>query len=101
MRGSTLATAVTRNDGAVYLQAVTAPARTATLTVGARLEDNERFGSYATYRTGVSVRLAAGGPGGASIRTGFKEPRLSENFANGVPRGDTGRPRAPSFDWEG
>jgi vitamin B12 transporter len=100
MRGSTLATAASRNDGAVYLQAVTAPARTATLTVGARLEDNERFGSYATYRTGVSVRLAAGTRAVASIGTGFKEPSFYENFASGFVRGNPGLRPEHSFSWE-
>src|SRR5216117_888578 len=54
MAGTTLDTARTRNDGAVSLQLQTGPERPVTLILGARLEDNERFGTYATYRTGLS-----------------------------------------------
>jgi vitamin B12 transporter len=100
MRGTTFATAQSRNDGAVYVQAVTPPERPASLTVGARLEDNERFGSYATYRSGVSVRLAAGTRAVAALGTGFKEPSFYENFASGFVRGNPGLRPEHSFSWE-
>jgi vitamin B12 transporter len=100
MQGSSLATARSRNDGAVYLQGVTWAERAVSLTLGVRLEDNERFGSYATYRSGVSVRLAPGTRAVASIGTGFKEPSFYENFASGFVRGNPGLRPEHSFNWE-
>ncbi len=100
MHGTTLDTARSRNDGAVYVQLVTSPERRAGLTVGARLEDNQRFGSYATYRAGVSVGLAARTRAVASIGTGFKEPSFYENFATGFVRGNPDLRPEHSFSWE-
>jgi vitamin B12 transporter len=100
MDGTTFATAQARNDGAVYVQAVTPPERTASLTVGARLEDNQRFGSYATYRAGISVRLAPGTRAVASIGTGFKEPSFYENYASGFVRGNPDLRPEHSLSWE-
>src|SRR5207247_2968223 len=55
MAGTTLDTARTRNDGAVSLQLQTGPERPVTLILGARLVDNERFVTDATYRAGLSA----------------------------------------------
>lgn len=100
MQGTSLATAQSRNDGAVYLQLVSWAERAVSLTLGARLEDNERFGSYATYRNGVSVRLAPGTRAVASIGTGFKEPSFYENYASGFVRGNPSLRPEHSFNWE-
>jgi vitamin B12 transporter len=100
LNGTSLATAQSRNDGAVYLQVVTLARRATSLTLGARLEDNERFGSYATYRTGVAVRLAAGTRAVASIGTGFKEPSFYETFATPFARGNPNVKPEHSFSWE-
>lgn len=100
VEGTSLATAQSRNDGAVYLQVVTPPVRSASLTLGARLEDNERFGSYATYRAGGSVRLAAGTRAVASIGTGFREPSFYETFATPFSHGNPNLKPEHSFSWE-
>ena len=101
MQGTSLATAQSRNDGAVYLQAVTVAERTVSVTLGARLEDNERFGSYATYRSGISLRLAPGTRAVASIGTGFKEPSFYENYASGFVHGNPDLRPEHSLSWEG
>src|SRR5205809_2220195 len=50
MAGTTLDGSRSRTNGAIYLQGVSNPARPVDLTIGGRLEDNQRFGTYATYR---------------------------------------------------
>jgi len=100
MTGTTLDTTRARNDGAAYLQVVTASERPLNLTLGGRLEDNQRFGRYATYRAGVSVRIGAGARAVASVGTGFKEPGFYQNFATGFVRGNPDLKPEHSRSWE-
>ncbi len=100
MAGTTLDGSRSRTNGAIYLQGVTSPERPVDVTIGARLEDNERFGTYATYRAGVSVRLAEGVRAIASLGTGFKEPSFFENFATGFVRGNPDLRPEHSRSWE-
>jgi vitamin B12 transporter len=101
MEGTTLATPQARNDGAVYGQLVTGLERPVSLTAGARLEDNQRFGRYATYRAGISLRLAARTRAIASVGTGFKEPSFYQNFATGLfAHGNPDLKPEHSFSWE-
>ena len=100
MAGTTLDGSRSRTNSAIYLQGVSNPARPVDLTIGGRLEDNQRFGSYATYRAGVSARLAKGVRAIASVGTGFKEPGLFENFATGFTRGNPDLRPEHSRSWE-
>src|SRR6266704_1992947 len=100
MAGTTLDTARTRNDGAVSLQLQTGPERPVTLILGARLEDNERFGTYATYRTGLSARVREGVRAIASLGTGFKEPSFYQTFATGFVHGNPDLMPEHSLSWE-
>jgi vitamin B12 transporter len=100
MQGTTLAGAPSRNDGAVYLQLATARERAANFTLGARLDDNQRFGTYATYRAGLSVRLDGRTRAIASVGTGFKEPTFYQNFVSGYARGNPDLKPEHSFSWE-
>ena len=100
MSGTTLDSARSRNDGAAYLQVVTAPERALSLAVGARLEDNQRFGTYVTHRTGVAVRIVQGMRAIASLGTGFKEPSFYETFATGFVRGNPDLAPEHSLNWE-
>ena len=100
MAGTTLDGSRSRTNGAIYLQGVSSPARPVHITIGTRLEDNERFGTYATYRAGVSARLAEGVRAIASVGTGFKEPGLFENFATGFARGNPDLRPEHSRSWE-
>src|SRR2546429_4000145 len=100
MAGTTLDGSRSRTNGAIYLQGVSNPARPVDLTIGGRLEDNQRFGTYATYRAGVSARLAKGVRAIASVGTGFKEPGLFENFATGFTRGNPDLRPEHSRSWE-
>jgi vitamin B12 transporter len=78
-----------RKSWGYYLQGSTEPVPGVRLSAGGRLDDNERFGTFWTWRaSGVAfvtpttrVRAGAG--------TGFKEPSFFENFGGG---GITGNP---------
>ena len=100
MVGTTLDGLRSRTNGAVYLQGVSSPERPVHVTIGARLEDNERFGTYLTYRAGASARLARGVRAVASVGTGFKEPSFFENFATGFVRGNPDLRPEHSHSWE-
>ncbi|HEX4627309.1 MAG TPA: TonB-dependent receptor [Gemmatimonadales bacterium] len=100
MEGSTLAGPRSRDDGAAYAQLVTGLERLASLMAGARLEDNERFGSHATWRVGVSLRVVPGLRAVASAGTGFREPGFYEIFATGFVRGNPDLAPEKSRSWE-
>ncbi len=100
MQGSTLNGSRSRDDGAGYLQLVTDLERPLSVTLGARLDDNQRFGTYATYRAGLSVRVHGRTRAVASLGTGFKEPNFFENYAAGFVRGNPGLQPEHSFTWE-
>ena len=93
-------TDVARSDRGVYVQALAAPARGITLTGGARLDDNSRFGHFGTWRAGAAwrvlpstrLRLAAG--------TAFKEPTFYQNYASGFVIGNPGLKPERSMSWE-
>ena len=100
MQGTTLNGSRSRDDGAAYLQLVTDLERPFSMTLGARLDDNQRFGTYATYRVGLSFRVHGGTRAIASLGTGFKEPNFFENYATGFVRGNPDLQPEHSFTWE-
>ena len=62
-------------------------------TVAVRYDDNDRFGSKATYRVAPDYVIAATGTKlKASVGTGFKAPSLSEMFENFPSFGFFGNP---------
>ncbi|HVH66486.1 MAG TPA: TonB-dependent receptor [Gemmatimonadales bacterium] len=89
-----------RWNGAFYAQAVTALLDRVDVTAGVRLEDNQRFGTYATYRLGATYRL----PGGTRVRaTGgnaFREPSFFENYSTGFSVGNPDLKPEHSRSWE-
>lgn len=58
------------------------------LNGGARLEDNERYGTFLTWQAGVSWRAAAPLRLRASVGRGIKEPGFFETFATGFAVGN-------------
>ena len=72
-------TARRRTEGA-YAQLLLAPTDQSTLALGGRLEHNERFGDFGTYRTAGSVEVATGTRLRASLGTAFREPTIAENY---------------------
>jgi vitamin B12 transporter len=69
---------------------------------GARVEDNERFGTAATWQAGVSVALPGRSASRvrASIGTAIKEPTFFENFATGFVTGNPELDPERSLSWE-
>ena len=89
-----------RWDRAVYAQVVTDIARRLSLVGGVRLDDNQRFGTYGTYRAGVVYRLAAGTRARVTAGSSFREPTFYENFATGFSTGNPDLKPEHAHTWE-
>jgi len=89
-----------RSNRAVYAQVVAAPTGRLTATAGARTEENDRFGSFRTWRGGASLRVLEGTTLRASAGTAFKEPTFFENFAEGFTLGNPALKPEQSRSWE-
>jgi len=89
-----------RWNAAVYAQAVTGAGGRIVLTTGLRLEDNQRFGTYVTYRLGAVYRVAGGTRLRASAGTGFREPSFFENYSTGFTIGNPELQPEHSRSWE-
>jgi vitamin B12 transporter len=79
-----------RRNAAVYAQAILSPASALTVTAGGRIDDNDRFGTFRTWRAGINWRSKSGTRLRASAGTGFKEPTFFENYATGFVIGNPG-----------
>jgi vitamin B12 transporter len=53
-----------------------------------RLDDNQAFGTFVTWRAGASVRLSPATRVRANAGTAFKEPTFVENYATGYAVGN-------------
>ena len=71
-----------------YGQLLAGTSDTWLLTVGGRVDDNEKFGTFTTGRAAGSWRFASGTRVRASIGTAFKEPAFSEIFNTSFTRGN-------------
>ena len=89
-----------RTNGAAYLQAVADLAGRVSVTGGVRLEDNERFGTYGTYRVGAVYRRAGGTRLRATAGNAFREPAFFENYSTGYSVGNPDLRPEHSWSWE-
>src|SRR5262245_19266470 len=96
--GTTLDTA--RANDAAYLQALVGTNRRVSISLGARVDDNQEFGHHATGRAGLAWRPDAATRAHVSAGTGFKEPSFFENFASGFTRGNPALKPEQSHSWE-
>lgn len=90
-----------RDNAAGYLHGTVATGPIA-WTAGARAEDNERFGTMATWQLGAAF-LAWESKGTrlrGSAGTGIKEPTFFENFASGFATGNPDLNPERSTSWE-
>src|SRR5207244_12607182 len=85
---------------AFYAQAVTDIGARVNLTIGVRVEDNQRFGTYVTYRVGAVYGLTAGTRVRATAGTGFREPAFFENYSTGFTVGNPDLRPEHSRSWE-
>lgn len=90
----------TRWNTAFYTQLVADVHQRASFTAGARLEDNQRFGTYVTYRLGAVYRFAAGIRLRATAGNGFREPSFFENYSTGFTVGNPDLAPEHSRSWE-
>jgi vitamin B12 transporter len=59
------------------------------VTVGARVDDNEKFGTFTTWRASGSWAFPTATRVRATVGTGFKEPAFAEIFNTAFTRGNT------------
>jgi vitamin B12 transporter len=93
------ATDASRRNGAGYVQ-LAGDAGPASASVGVRLDENQRFGTFVTYRAGASVALAAGLRAFGSAGSSYKAPLFFEQFGGSFVIGnpDLDPERATSWD---
>jgi len=90
-----------RTNRGYYAQLHAAPVGGLALTLGGRLDDNAAFGTFASYRGGVSYTLPTGTRLRASAGRGFKEPTFFETFADDpFARGNPNLRPERSRSWE-
>ena len=87
------------NEG-FYTQVVSDVGGRWSLVGGARLEDNQRFGTFATGRGGVVLRLFQGTRVRATAGNSFREPTFYENFTTGYSVGNPDLRPEHSRAWE-
>ncbi len=90
-----------RDNWGFYAQASASPVERLQLTAGGRLDENERFGSFWTYRASALAFAAAHTRIRGSVGTGFKEPSFFENFDSPFSVGNPDLKPERSFSVEG
>jgi vitamin B12 transporter len=83
-----------------YVQLLAGSSAPWVVTVGARVDDNEKFGTFVTSRASGSWRFVTGTRARATFGTAFKEPAFAEVFNTSFTRGNASlRPeRSRSMD---
>ena len=71
-----------------YAQLLAGTSDTWLLTVGGRVDDNEKFGTFTTGRAAGSWRFGSGTRVRGTVGTAFKEPAFSEVFNTSFTRGN-------------
>ena len=71
-----------------------------TATVGGRVDDSEQYGTFATYRIGISHALRAGSRLRASVGTAFREPTFDEVLPSAFSSGNPSLEPERTASWE-
>ncbi|MFQ5703143.1 MAG: TonB-dependent receptor plug domain-containing protein [Gemmatimonadales bacterium] len=72
-----------RSSRGYYAEAQSSPVKGLAVNAGLRVDDNDSFGTFVTYRGGAAYKFASGTRLRASVGRAFKEPTFFENFAAG------------------
>ena len=76
-----------RTNAALYTQLARSAGRLG-VQLGFRLDDNQRFGTFGTWRAGASLALRPGLRARLNAGTAFKEPTFAENFSGPYSAGN-------------
>ncbi|MDX1494126.1 MAG: TonB-dependent receptor, partial [Longimicrobiales bacterium] len=100
--GPSSARSSSRRENLGYFAHATGALSGVTYQLGARLEDNERFGTSATWQVGFAspTPWSRDGVFRASVGTAIKEPTFFETFATGFARGNPDLDPERSLAWE-
>ncbi len=90
---------VSRWNRAYYAQTVADAGAHVSFTGGLRLEDNQAFGSFLTYRAGATWR-SGGTRLRASLGNAFKEPGFLDNYGTGYVTGNPHLAPERSRSWD-
>jgi vitamin B12 transporter len=72
----------------------------ATVTLGARVDDNQAFGTFGTYRAGALYGFSTGTRIRANVGTAFTEPSFFENYSTGFVVGNPNLKPEHADSWE-
>ncbi len=89
-----------RTNRALYAQALTGVGSLAWIQAGARVDDNDKFGTHATWRLGATARIAADTRLRANVGTAFREPSLDQNYSTVFTIGNPDLKPERSTSWE-
>jgi vitamin B12 transporter len=90
-----------RDNVGLYAQATMFPVSRVQLTAGGRLDENEKFGTFWTYRAAALAFASPATRIRASVGTGFKEPSFFENFDSPFSIGNPDLEPERTFSVEG
>lgn len=71
-----------------YVQLLAGSGSPWVVTLGTRIDDNEKFGTFVTSRASAAWRFASGTRARATFGTAFKEPAFAEVFNTSFTRGN-------------
>jgi vitamin B12 transporter len=89
-----------RRNRASYVQLLWTGVPGVTAVAGARVDDNEAFGTFGTYRLAVNYLAGTGTRLRASVGTAFRAPTFFENFSTGFVTGNPTLHPARTLSWE-
>ena len=89
-----------RRNQAAYAQLLWRGVAGVTAVAGARVDDNQAFGVFGTYRGGVNYVAPTGTRLRASVGTAFRAPTFYENFATGYVTGNPDLSPEHALSWE-
>ena len=89
-----------RSTRAAYSQLLVSVGDAASATVGARYDDSDTFGGFATYRIAANVRVAPPTRLRAAVGTAFREPQFYENFTTAFTVGNPDLRPERTGSWE-
>lgn len=90
---------VTRHEHAAFAELVSTTSKMTT-TAGARVDGNQEFGTFGTYRLAAQYALVGATTVRGSVGTAFREPSLSENFSTGFVVGNPNLKPEHTQSWE-